>query len=276
MNTKSLLASHGHLFNTVLIAILCVSCSVQIPRSTVQYVDPDTNQVHEFPVIIDETEGYKLEVEPRGNVGDNLIFDIGVTNKNLDTLYVDPRDWQLYYSSLKEDHNITSIDTLQALTPVEVSQVYAGLADKLQSAEDGKQAATVIVGLILIVGVLVIALKIAEEVEEDDEECCEGEFVDFTVNVAADGIRNNARSFSTVDDEILYYRDMSNQVINDHLRFHNDERMLLLPGEQTRFDLYFKRKNNMKSLKLRGGFNGQVFEWEFNHYLIAPTVENPR
>ena len=276
MNTKSLLTPSGHFFNSVLIAILCVSCSVQIPRSSVQYVDPHTSQTHEFPVIIDETEDYKLEVEPRGNVGDNLIFDIGITNKKLDTLYVDPRDWQLYYSALSQTHNVAFADTLQALTPEEVSQVYAGLADKLQSAENGKQAATVIVGLILIVGVLIVILKIAEEVEGDDEGCYESEFVDFTVNVAADGVRNNKQSFSSVDDEILYYRDMSNQVLNDQLRLHNDRQMILLPGGQARFDLYFKRKNSMKSLKLRGGFNDQVFEWGFNHYLIAPTVENPR
>jgi hypothetical protein len=29
-------------------------------------------------------------------------------------------------------------------------------------------------------------------------------------------------------------------------------------------------------LKLQGGFNDQLFEWDFNHIMVAPTADTPR
>lgn len=268
------LLRRGQLFNAILIGLLSVSCSVNIPRSYIQYVNHETKKIQLSPVITDETDEYKLVVEPLGNVDDYLIFNVDLTNKNMDTLYIDPREWQLLYSESKFFNDSIPMDSLRPITPNEASLVYANLADKLEGAEEGKKAALVIVGVVLIVGVILVAVALSGEGDEDEceEEDEWGDF-NFGLNViSSPEIRpSRDRNFSSIDREILYYNDMS-----EVMKHQVQERILLQRDEFVNFDLYFKRKENMRILKLKGGFNDQQFEWDFNHIMVMPTAETPR
>ncbi|MFT7232313.1 MAG: hypothetical protein ACI8TA_001529 [Cyclobacteriaceae bacterium] len=267
----------NQLLNAILIGLLSVSCTVNIPRSYIQYIDQETKQTKLSPVITDETDEYKLAVEPLGNVDDYLIFNVDLTNKNLDTLYIDPREWQLLFSESKYFYDSIPVDSLRPLTPAEASLVYANLANKLQAAEDGKEAAIIIIGVVLIVGVIVLAVALAGEDDEDDDSDYAYEGSDnnfnFSFNVlsSSDITPIRDRNMNPIQSEILYYKDMSREI-----KPQVQEKMFLQRGEFVNFDLYFKRMENMRTLKLQGGFNDQLFEWDFNHIMVAPTADTPR
>ena len=257
MNAQNLLRIQKALSSSI-IAVLCISCSVNIPQSYVQYVDLETKQVHPWPVITDENEDYKIEVEPLGNVDNTLVFDVGVTNKNFDTLFLEPRSWQLLYTS--QLHNLEApLDTLEALTPEEISLVYANLAEKLEAVENSKEAAVIIIGILLIVGLLIIAMNV--DSDEGDCEDCDDCYAYDGGSYSSAGVYSGGSS-NAVDEEIWYYKQRSREITGKNL-----DLIKLLKGEYANFQLYFNRFENMRRLKLVGAINHQPFEWNFIHSL---------
>ncbi|MFY0601866.1 MAG: hypothetical protein JXR03_19485 [Cyclobacteriaceae bacterium] len=239
--------------NIAVITILCISCSVNIPQSTFQYYNPETKATLPNPVITDETDDYKLVIEPLGNVDNTLVFEINILNKNLDTLFINTKDWNLQYGNTVQPSAFVAQDTIPPLTAQEASFVFQDLAQKLETAENNKQAAIIAIGIILIIGVIAIAVSSSEEDDQSEyDDCYEGVFFEI------DGYSEN--SFSHIEDEIGFYKRKSTEVLHEL-----KEDIKLLRGESTNFELFFRRVNQMKTLKLMGGFDDKTFEWNFIH-----------
>jgi hypothetical protein len=236
----------------VLVLLLCASCSVNIPRSTITYVDPVTKRWEDWPKITDETEKYKVTVEPLGNMNNTLVFDINVQNKNMDSLYIDPTVWKMYGASQYKEEWIFA-DTLASLTPLQIAEAYDDLAKKMQTAKSNSEAAMIFFGIILLVGIIALAASTDSDDESYDDD--DGIFIG-----SSSGFSSYKGNLPTEKQQIRQLRSQAS-----FFRGTTHEPLVLRRGESAGFEMYFLRKTNFKVLRLQWGFNDEVFEWEFFH-----------
>lgn len=242
--------------------VLCASCSVTVPRSTVSFVNEETMETQLWPVISDENDNYKLSVSALGNIDDALIFQVDVTNKILDSLVIDPSLWQLYPVTPAEN-GWTTLDTIQTMNTQEIAAVYSQLADKIQEAQNKETAAKIIVGVVLIVGLLVLASEMDQKARKNNNnrDYYANNYVSSSVNLSFNAIapvRFDRRIGPK--DRIYQMREES-----DKFKGFNQEPISLLPGEDVSFDVYFQRLADMNNFKLTWNLNGEQYEWYFNH-----------
>lgn len=263
MNTT--LISLPTIAKTAVASLLCVSCSVNVPKSTMYYVDPDTQANVLWPEITEETDRYKLTLAPLGNVDEALVFEVNMLNKSQDSLLIDPRTWNLFAAN-PEIWNV--LDTAQLMNTSEIAVLYDQLADKVKTAQDNETAAVVLVGVVLIVGVLFIIAN-AESDSDDSESDSDGQWVDSSVDFFTEvSFSGGARPTMTTGQIIQELKRESARFQRSFL-----ESTYLLPEEEITFDLYYHRDQNKKGYILETDFEGKHLSWKMLHEIDGMKSE---
>lgn len=249
----------------VIVTLLCVSCSVSIPQSSIAYIDPQTKQGHLWPKVTDETDDYSITLEPLGSIAESLAFQVEIQNSHLDSLYIDPKDWKMYTAARETDGWIPS-DTLSPMTTLQAAQMYEVSAEKIQKARNTRNGVMIFIGVILIVGIVALAMSADED--DTDDSCCEddGFYYQGASNryVSYEGRGYSSQNFDDMPEkqQINLLRMRANQVRKGRL-----EPTTLYSGESVVFDVYFPRKPNVQILKMQWQIEGNNFQWDFRHYL---------
>ncbi len=253
----TLLSALKRTIQAAIISILSISCTVSIPQSTISYIDPTTKQSHPWPKVTDETEEYKVSVEPLGNIDNILGFAIEVDNKGLDSLYLDPREWKMPFA-LRESDAWIPLDTLSVLETEQVAEVHHTYANKLQQAKNNSDAALILIGIILIVGVVAIAMS--ADGDSDDSTCDDDEY--FYLESSNNSYSSSVHNDLSPNQKISYLNMRANEIRKGRL-----EPTILLKGESAAFDIHFPRRSDMQIFKLIWEMNDKDFEWSFRHDL---------
>ena len=223
------------------------------------------NKVQLWPVVTDENDHYKMEVLPYENVDQMLPFEVKINNNGNKPIEIDPMAWRLHYGSGFEQDTIP-LDT--ASFPMTASQAgahYHDIASRLEKAKKDARTALIIAGVVLVVGIIVLAAVLDNDGNGDNSD--DFDFIDTSVNVAV-GVNLTFQPYSSTtaqqwneDEEINYFRSTG-----DFVRKMNLNPRTVHGGESDSFVLHFPRKANMNNLILEGNLNGKPYTWDFMHY----------
>lgn len=254
-------------FTYFLISILTISCSVKLPTSSIYSTDANTNEQIKWPEIIDEDDYTRVRLTPLENVDQMLLFEVEVTNKNQDSLYVNPQDWTLDYLSIKNDKNLSPVDsTSHPLSGSEINDSYQKIAKRIVNARNGTTA-LVIAGLVVIIVVIVaIIASESDNKEKDKDKKARKNTADLGFFAA---MNINYSSFKAPETDewsnkqrIAYFRKRGELL--QHADFGPST---LLKGETRVFGLYFPRKGSSSNLMLNGVVGDEHYNWDFKHYV---------
>ncbi|MFY0653985.1 MAG: hypothetical protein JXQ96_18230 [Cyclobacteriaceae bacterium] len=245
-------------FTFFLIGILSFSCTVRLPVSAIYATDTESNELIHWPEFVDENDSHRLRVTAMENIDQMLLFEVEVTNKNQDSLYVNPQEWQLDYRSSKY---ISSVDSSShPLNGPEVNNIYQGIAQRIKDARDGTTA-LIIVG---IVAIIVIAIAMADidsgSWQEGSSGNGGGSNFNFFLNVGLNSYRPPHTEHWTTKQKITYYRRRG-----ETLKDMDMSPQFIPKGESRLYGFFFPRKESVDWLTLRGLVDDQSYTWEFKH-----------
>jgi len=251
----------------LVIGLLLVNCSVRLPVSSVSARDERTNGLIEWPEITDENDDHRIVVRPLENVDQMLLFEVEVTNKNQDSLYINPQHWQLQYFSNKYDRSRHSVDTLSyPLTGSEINDAYQDIAKRIQKARDGT-IALLVIGIVVVVVVVLLAAsagsKRKEKRDSRDSNAAHqsnNSGLNVSVGLGYVGYAQPKTDHWTTKEKITYFR-----LRGEVLKEINNGPRVLLKGESHIFGLFFPRKELARDLILNGAIDNQSYSWDFVH-----------
>lgn len=256
-----------HTAKLVLVSILCISCSLNIPRSSIAALDPLSAEPYPYPVITDDQDHYTLSLEPLDNVGDMLVFGVRVYNKQPDSIYIDPRTWKMQTLSLS--NGVEKIDTLELLSTQEIASSYRVLGKKIKEAENNKQVAIAIVAIVLIVGLIVIIAN-ADDSADSTDDVDEGDDDDQIVDWVSSSISFSyyGGSASRFSNELSPKEQIN--ILNDIASRYDRSEILptyIQPFEELTYEVYFRRPDGLRRFNLQWQIGDQQFSWDFIHNL---------
>jgi hypothetical protein len=241
----------------LMIGVLSISCSVQLPSSYIYTQDPKTNDLHKWPLITDDEENYRIELQALENVDQMLPFEVTITNKGEDTLYVDPGIWQLQYAK-EYAGDSTRLDTASyPLTGIQVNEAYQDIAFRKEKAKKNTRTAIIIIGVVLIVGIIIIVASANSNEEKKEKKQSRRSGGGLNLNF---GSNSSAREERPKNEEIAYLRRTGQLMYDMNLGPRS-----ISPGNTQTFTLYFPRNKSMQYLILDGAINDQLLSWDFLH-----------
>lgn len=252
--------------------MLTVSCSVKLPTSSIYITDTNTNEFIQWPEIIDEDDNQRVRLTPLENVDQMLLFEVEVTNKNQDSLYINPQSWQLDYLSMEYDKSFSSIGSASyPLSGSEINESYQNIAKRIVDARNGTTA-LVIVGIVVVIAVVILVASTTSSKNKKDKK--DRKKRANTGFIAAMNFTFNSNSTPETDEwtnkqKIAYFRKRGELLQNVYFGPR-----AILKGETCVFVLYFHRKESISHLQLNGVVGDQDYSWKFQHNTEDMTKVN--